>query len=50
MDAEQTVAPAVAPHSLVATTIATMEAAALVEAKQAATGGKEVALQGGQKR
>ena len=38
MDAEQTLAPAAAPHSPVATAIATMEAAAL-EAKRPATGG-----------
>lgn len=39
MDSEVTLAPAAAPHSPVATTIARMEAAAPAEAKRAATGG-----------
>jgi hypothetical protein len=41
MDAEVTLAPAAAPHSPVATTIATMEAAAPAEAKRAATDGRD---------
>jgi hypothetical protein len=41
LDAEQTLALAAAPHSPVATTIATMEAAARAEAKWAATGCRE---------
>ena len=40
MDAEQTLAPAAAPHSPVATTRARMEDAAPAEAKRAATGGR----------
>ncbi|KAK1663132.1 hypothetical protein QYE76_051291 [Lolium multiflorum] len=41
MDAEETLAPAAAPHSPVGTTIARMEAAAPAEAKRAATGSRE---------
>jgi hypothetical protein len=44
MDAEVTLAPAAAPHSPVATTIARMKADAPAEAKRAATGGRDAKL------
>jgi hypothetical protein len=40
MDSEVTLAPAAAPDSHIATTIATMEAATPLEAKRGATGGR----------